>query len=326
LVTPDGRVGQGEASPLPRYSPDTLASAQAALERVDFGKLPDAERGETASTYLERLAETTSSLPASAAFAVETALLDLLGQERGTPIWALFDDAREDPVPLCAMIGGADEESVVSAALTAATRGTHTIKVKIAGPILGPQLHALARVREAIGERYLRLDANQTFTADTFATELERLRPLAPELIEEPAPLAALISRPAPPVPIALDESLQDPSALDRVAPHLRRLGCVAVVLKPMALGGFSVCMRLARRARTNGLDVTLSHLFDGPVALAAAAHLAVAVGSRARASGLSAHAGLEAWPRVSLPFLDSTMVLATSSAGLGLPPLKGPP
>ena len=325
LVTTDGRVGQGEASPLPRYSPDTLECAQRALWRTDFDALPEAEQGEAVAAYLERLSAATTSLPPSAAFALETAMLDLLGQQRATPIWALFEGARADPVPLCTLVGGADDAGVVSAAVSAASRGTHTIKAKIAGPALGRQLDTLARIREAIGARPLRLDANRTFTADTFATELERLRPLAPELVEEPAPPEVLLVQPAAPVPLALDESLQDSSVLDRLAPHLGPLGCVAFVLKPMALGGFSACLRLARRARQLGVEVTLSHLFDGPVALAAAAQLAIAVGSRKLASGLDAHGGLEAWPSIDLPFLDTTSVVATSIPGLGVSPLKEP-
>ncbi len=325
VMTSDGRVGQGEASPLPRYSPDTLESAVRALGELNLDDLPRADDGEAAPAYLERLSALTASLPPSAAFAVETALLDLLGQQRQMPIWALFDDARTEPVPLCVLAGGADDETVVSEARVAAARGAHTIKIKIAGPTLGSQLDTLARVRDAIGDRRLRLDANRTFTSDSCATELERLVPLHPELVEEPAPLDALSSRPASSVPLALDESLQDASTLGRVAPHLRRLGYVALVLKPMALGGFSSCVRLARLAGECGLDATLSHLFDGPVALAAAAHIALAVGSRTRASGLAAHGGLEAWPRTALPFLDSTTVVATSAPGLGVLPLKEP-
>ncbi|HVW26602.1 MAG TPA: enolase C-terminal domain-like protein [Polyangiaceae bacterium] len=325
LATRDGRVGQGEASPLPRYSPDTLEAAERALKRTDFEALPVAAPGEAGAPYLERLAAATTALPPSAAFAVETALLDLLGQERGVPIWALIDGAREVPVPLCALIGGADDARVVPAALAAAARGAHTIKTKIAGPALGPELDVLARVRDSIGERPLRLDANRTFTGDTVATELERLVPLNPELVEEPAPPDALLSLPASKIPLALDESLQDPAAFDRFEPHLERLRCVALVLKPMALGGFSACLRLSRRAQAADLDVTLSHLFDGPVALAAAAHLAIAAGSRTRASGLDAHGGLDAWPRVPLPFLDSTRILAASRPGLGLDLLEEP-
>ena len=319
LVARDGRVGQGEASPLPRYSRDTLESAERALSRTDFDSLPAAERGEPVTRYLGRLAKETASLPPSAAFAVETALLDLLGQERGAPLWSLFDARGSDPVPLGRFVGGADDASVVSAAAAAAREGTHTIKVKIAGPLLGPQLDALALVRDEIGDVRLRLDANQTFTTESVAGELERLRPLNPELVEEPAPLEAMISQPHVPVPWALDESLQDTSAFARVEPHLARLTCAAVVLKPMALGGFFACLELARRARAHALSVTLSHLFDGPVALAAAAHLAIALGSRSHASGLAVHGGLAAWPEIPLPFLDPTSIVATSRPGLGI-------
>ncbi len=57
--------------------------------------------------------------------------------------------------------------------------------------------------------------------------------------------------------------------------PDLLRRGSFRVlVLKPMALGGFAACLELARIAAAAGGAVLVSHLFDGPVGLAAAAHL----------------------------------------------------
>jgi o-succinylbenzoate synthase len=324
LVALDGRVGQGEASPLPGYSRDDIEAARSALGAVTFSALPELERGEEVRGYLARLRVATAEMPASARFAVETALLDLAGQERGVPLWALFDRGAGTPVPLSALAGGADADGV-TAASKAVERGVRTVKVKIAGPNLGRQVEALARIRTVIGDVALRLDANRTFAAHSVRDEFAALCEVRPELVEEPVPTEALAGLPALPVPLALDETLQDGAAFTRLEPHLSRLGCVALVLKPMALGGFAACLELAERARARGLDVTLSHLFDGPVGLAAAAHLALAVASRSRATGLAAHGGLEAWPAVPLPFLEETSVVATSSPGLGLEPLRMP-
>ena len=112
---------------------------------------------------------------------------------------------------------------------------------------------------------------------------------------------------------------------LVRLSPRLSSLGCIAVVLKPMALGGYQTCLRLAAEAKVLGLDVTVSHLFDGPVALAAAAHLALAVASRSRASGLDLHGALAAWPPVPVPLIGSTTVLAGDAPGLGLSAVPEP-
>lgn len=326
IRTPDGLVGLGESSPLPGYSPDTLEQARSALERIAWARVPESEHGEPAAAYLARVAGETSELPPSARFALETALLDVLGQRAARPIWALFEGAPAEPaaagtpVPLCSMIGGADDPGVVTRARDAAERGVHTVKLKIVGPSLEGQLETLSSVRAAIGDTPLRLDANQSLAAATASGELRRLVVLTPELVEEPVPLPALLVLEPPAVPLALDESLQDASAWSVLEPHLARLGCLALVLKPMALGGFSRCVALAAAARVHGLAVTVSHLFDGPVAHAASSHLALAFASRSRASGLDRHAGLGAWHDVSLPLLGTTTVVAGARPGLGLP------
>jgi L-alanine-DL-glutamate epimerase-like enolase superfamily enzyme len=165
----------------------------------------------------------------------------------------------------------------------------------------------------------LRLDANRTFSEGDWERELVQLTDVAPELVEEPAPLDGLLRDVPAPVPTALDEALQDPAAWPRLVPALSRLRCVAVVLKPTALGGFAACLGWAARAREQGLDVTVSHTFEGPVGLSAAAHLAVAIASRSRASGLSRHGGLAPWPKIPLPMLETAHIVAAESPGLGV-------
>ena len=137
---------------------------------------------------------------------------------------------------------------------------------------------------------------------------------------------AALGSLTHPPVPIALDESLAPAGAWERIEPALRTSNAVAVVLKPMLLGGIARTLDLAARARVAGLDVTVSHLFDGPVALAAASHLAIAVGSRARASGLAPHGGLAVWPAATLAALRGAELLPLTVPGIGLAWTAGDP
>ncbi len=326
LVTSDGRVGQGEASPLPRYSADGLDAARSSLEALEWNAIPQAESGESIRAYVARLGVLTAALPPSAAFAVETALLDLVGQERDCPLWALFGGSTPAPVPLSSLVGGADDDDAPNAAAKSVGRGIGTVKVKIAGPHLGRQLGTLARIREAIGDGKLRLDANGTFASSTAFAEIETLAGLDVEFVEEPMAIEALLELQTLPIPIALDESLQPSGMFERLEPFLTRLGCAALVLKPAALGGFSRCLELAERGRFRSVEPTVSHLFDGPVALAAASHLALAVASRSLASGLDWHGGLSAWPEVALPFLRPAEIVPPSSPGLGLAPLPGRP
>jgi L-alanine-DL-glutamate epimerase-like enolase superfamily enzyme len=95
-----------------------------------------------------------------------------------------------------------------------------------------------------------------------------------------------------------VDESLGGvaPEALSAL---LHAAGAHVIVLKPMAVGGFSACVRLADTARALGCDVVVTHLFDGPIALRAASVLAMLVHSPNLAAGLAPHAGLAIWPEV---------------------------
>ena len=89
------------------------------------------------------------------------------------------------------------------------------------------------------------------------------------------------------------------------------------MVLKPMILGGLSRWLELGRRAGALDLGVVVSHSFDGPVALAAAAALALALPTRI-AQGLAPHSGLAAWPPIPLPLTHAALQV-WSTPGLGL-------
>jgi L-alanine-DL-glutamate epimerase-like enolase superfamily enzyme len=95
------------------------------------------------------------------------------------------------------------------------------------------------------------------------------------------------------------------------------------VVLKPMALGGILRCLEIARLAHERRLDVVVSHLFDGPLALAAAAVLALTAGTPGVAMGLDRHAGLDAWGDPAPATIASGRLEGWSEFGLGLPRLR---
>ena len=87
-----GRVGWGEASPLPGYSPDTLDRARGVLRATDWGRLgAEVEAARTLVGALARIEAHVGSSP-SARFAAETAALDLLGQRRGVPLHSLLGE------------------------------------------------------------------------------------------------------------------------------------------------------------------------------------------------------------------------------------------
>lgn len=323
----EGHTAQGEATPLPGYSPDDLDGCRVALDTVDW----DEQSRVRGASLLEMLACASRSVPPelpAARFAIETALLDLAAQRARRPAWSLLRagvrrlESQPLPIPLCGLLArpAADEREVLDSATRLLGRGLTTLKLKLG---YDGDIELARALRARAGERVLlRFDANRGWPAAEVDERLRELSGVVPELVEEPT--AAFDDLGSSPVPLALDETLQSPGALDRLRQRFLPLRLDAVVLKPAALGGLVRCVELAARAQGLGLGVIVSHLFDGPVGLAAAGALALAVASPERASGLDRHAGLAAWPATPIPIIGETHVLPIDAAGLGLEPLQG--
>lgn len=333
-----GHQGLGEASPLPGYSPDDLAACEAELHAFEYSALdldltPQGPPGSLGT----RLAAVTSRVRAPAArFALETALLDVIARRARRPLWHVLQALHGQrastehaaDVALNAVCTASDAR-VLDEIAAARDRGIRCFKLKV-GRDFERELTVLEAVRARHGDEIsLRVDANQAWTLDESRAHLQRLAAVAPEYIEEPTaePLAHLPALAPLPVPVALDESLAQAFASEEflAAAHVTGLdallagGLVTVlVLKPMLLGGLVRVMALAARARAHGADIVISHLFDGPVALAACAHLAVALATP-RACGLDRHTGLQAWPEIDIPFVGQARIAVPHQAGLGI-------
>lgn len=290
----EGNLGLGEASPLPGFSSDSLASCRAALTGLDVREIEGCLSG--SASLLARLARARALLaPESpaAAFALETAILDLTcRRERRSPFELLGRPALPR-VELNAVLDGTLPDAR-ERALDLVRQGYTTLKLKF-GARWEPALDTLAHLTEHSGIR-LRADANRGLGAADLELALPRLAALGLELLEEPCVPELWPSIPELRPPLALDETLGSASGAALPA-LLRAAHADAIVLKPMALGGFSECMRLADTAHALGCAVVVTHLFDGPIALAAASVLACVVQSPRLAAGLAPHAGLAAWP-----------------------------
>ncbi len=323
LTDEAGRIGQGEASPLPGFSRDTLDQARGELLQVDWTALPELDPAEAACGQIEARLELTGVHAPAARFAVETALFDLAGQALAKPVSELLDgpipDSSRDawpPVALAALLTG----DVLTAAQERVDHGYRHFKLKV-GRSPPEDLALLASLRAQLGpDIALRADANGSFAPEAAPTWLRSAAALDLEFLEEPVPLGRLKPAEPSPVPLAIDESLRpgdETGLLSALATGAYRF----VVLKPSYHGGLVRCQRLARLARRHGAEPVVSHLFEGPVALAAAAELALAL-APCPAAGLAPHAGLDLWPNVGLAAFHQADLVRHHSPGLGLPPL----
>lgn len=314
LVDRDGLVGVGEASPLPGHSADNLDQCRAELGAIAWAEI--------APVTAARVGEVTAVLTCpSVRFALDTALLDLIGQKSGLSMATLLASSEREPVqrvPINALIS--DVGNAANRASDARARGIECIKVKVGRPgRFADELAALRAIRDACGDQLsIRLDANQSWSAVEAASHLARLADIGPEYIEEPTgDLVGLLALGKPPIPLALDESLargRGSVALD----GLMQSGVVrALVIKPMLMGGLFCSLDWAARARAYGAAFVVSHLLGGPIELTACIQLAVALGGK-DACGLDRHPGLTVWPEMAIPGLEAGYLTAVDKPGLG--------
>ena len=288
----EGRVGRGEASPLPGFSREDYACARGELEHLDWARAYEERHEVVSKAGWGRSGEgVIGRLCPSARFAAELAIEELLAQSFEAP-HPYLSPAAGPPMLTAPVVPVNDEAWFAAAAEEAVRDGARTIKMKV-GRNWPLESWALRHLRETFGPSLrIRLDANGALadSPQEVRRRLEDVARVGVEFIEEPCPLDALSGLDSP-VPIALDESLVAvgvegwPELLDR--PEVAYW-----VLKPMLLGGMGLVHELAGRARAAGRGVVISHLLDGPVAYRAYARLARHIGGPT-AMGLAPHPGL---------------------------------
>jgi L-alanine-DL-glutamate epimerase-like enolase superfamily enzyme len=321
-----GRIGVGEASPLPPFSGEDADGCARVLTRArdHLGPLDDdAPPAAQVTAALQPFGRALDAVPA-ARFALETALLDLIGQRRGVSIAAcLGGPSTYDRVPVNALLVAPPLDTLAERAAAVAARGFTTLKIKLRATDedgFARELAALHEVRARLPLPYeLRLDPNAAWAEDVARRHLEALAPIAPRFVEQPVAADRLHRLGACAVPWAADESLVHPELVERL---LTAPGCAAFILKPPVLGGLLRARDLALRAQERGIGVVVTHFFDGPHGMAAACELALSLPERPLACGLAPHEMLDAWRAdfggLDVPQLDQPGFIR-SSGGPGL-------
>jgi len=289
----DGRVGLGEATPLPGWT-ESLDACEAALAGWSNGEQTDLAGFATAP---------------AARHGLELAITDAEARTAGESLATfLADGSPADTVPVNATVGDGPPEATARATLEAVEDGYRAVKVKVGARDPESDVTRMHAAREAAGDEVeLRADANGAWDSQT----AERLLDVAAELdfayVEQPLAAddlsghAALRGRD---VGIALDESL----AVEGPERVLTAEAADVLVCKPMVLGGPRRTLDLARRASERGVDAVVTTTIDAVVARVGAVHVAAAlpdVGACGLATGSMLSADLAPDPA---PIEDGTI------------------
>lgn len=310
----DGTTGLGEASPLPGYSPDSIAEVCGELQRLADAPVIANPLAGPLDLLVDVFAECPLTQPSSR-FALETALLDWLGHTRGQSVHqVLGGDVERPSIPIADLVSEANPTSWPTCSEALVAEGATHLKFKV-GSDLDAEVGALQTVRRAHRTIPLRLDANRSIPLEALREHADSLEALELELFEEPVASEEWPAALDLPLPFALDESLRDVELSQRLLGSGR---IRAVVIKPMVLGGLRASFAAAERAAAHGAQYLVSHTFDGPIARAVTAELALALQTEL-AAGLGSHPALALWPPHHIAAIRGRQIAPHDAPGLGL-------
>ena len=314
MESESGRIGLGEATPLSELRGGV--TGQATLEALhaarDFGR-PSLDDEDAVGGWLSQF----DGLAKAARFGFETALLDLLAQSRSRSLAQQLSPSSASELYCTNLLGALADATLEARAQAAKERGYRALKLKLGPSDLEQASDLLWRLREVVGaDMRLRVDCNGALSADQFEALLPALLVAEIEFVEEPCALepgseARRRDWAGAGLRLFVDESLTLLGAVAMESPAVH-----GVVLKPSLLGGLLPARALARTARERGLEVVVSHAFEGPIALAAMRELACSLEPGDLPQGLDEHAGLASFTNAAPT--ASPVMRAFAGPGLG--------
>jgi muconate cycloisomerase len=189
---------------------------------------------------------------------LEMALWDIMGQAAGRPVYQLLGGAARQEVDYFGFVQGDEAEALAQHAQALANADYGVIYLKV-GRGEEADMRNTAAVREVIGNRRLRLDANGAWDVRTAIYMINKLARFEPEWIEQPTPplsLAALRQvKESVAIPIAADQSV---FTLWEVYEVCRQQAADVIVLSPHEVGGLLAFKKASAIAEAAAISICL--------------------------------------------------------------------
>lgn len=290
-----GHTGHGEIAPLPGLHQESLEAAlrQFRLVASDL-KLANLDEGFSKLTGRFDAWLTDFQLYPSVRVGVEMAVLNLLADAVGKPLYKLLACDALNAVSVNGLLAGSREEILKSAACLKA-EGYHTVKLKVGRLNFYEEIEIVRIVRDLLGKDIVfRLDTNRSWSFEQAVEFGLAVADCKIEYIEEPLESPSLLSlfTEKTGISIALDESLaQERNPFEVASPD----ALAALVLKPSVIGGLERTAKYAREALRYDVKPVVSSTFDSGLSLATFANLAASFGQKDIASGLDTYKFLQA-------------------------------
>jgi muconate cycloisomerase len=261
----DGLTGYGECMSAP--SADSLVAALREASTLIVGQDPGRISALMSRCYQKLyMAQGNCSAPRYGAIVLaglEMALWDLLGKATGRAVHQLLGGAVRERVDYFGFPQGETPRELAEDAARWAKAGCKVIYVKI-GRGDEMDLEIAARVREAIGNRRLRLDANESWDVLTARRMIRRLERFDVEFIEQPtrcdSPSALASVERHSRVALAADQRVFTPEDVFEVC---REDAADLIVLGLHETGGIGRFCQAAAVANAAGRNICLHGLYE---------------------------------------------------------------
>ncbi|MBU2031497.1 MAG: muconate/chloromuconate family cycloisomerase [Alphaproteobacteria bacterium] len=207
--------------------------------------------------------------------AIETALLDAQGKRLGLPVSELLGGRRRDRLPVAWTLASGDTDRDIAEAEEMLSRRRHRIfKLKIGAQSIRDDIAHVSAIKLALGDRAaIRVDVNMAWSEQDASFGMAALADAGCELVEQPVPSAAALSRLMRRFPLALmaDESLTGPESAFEIA---RVQGADVFAIKIEQNGGLFNAQRTAAIADAAGIGLYGGTMLEGAVGTIASAQL----------------------------------------------------
>lgn len=189
---------------------------------------------------------------------LEMAMWDAIGMAAGQPVYQLLGGAAHETIDYFGFPQGDRAEKLAVQAHALAEAGHAVIYMKV-GRGEETDLRNVAAVREAIGRRRLRLDANGAWSVPEAIHMIRRLAAFEPDWIEQPTapPSIAALRRVKESVNVAIAAD-QSVFTIDDVYEVCRQRAADAIVLSPHEAGGLLAFRLAAAAAEAGGVPICL--------------------------------------------------------------------
>lgn len=286
-LTAGGYTAWGEAAPLPGISTDSLEDVTLFLAR----------NGKKIRSFLTGRIEGVDSSPdeltdlPSLQFAIDTLMTDWISQSKKRPINRLLFNNTRRRFPVNATLPTGKNDLTIEQAHLLWDEGFRTFKLKV-GIRFDHEYELLRRLRQELPGATIRIDANQSWSAEEAETHLARLRDLKIEFCEEPVfnPGQATLRRVMQysGIPLALDESLNRCQTGESAGKWMETAPAEIAVIKPMVFGSFKKIFETYRVSVTHNYRVIFTASLETGIGRMMTAFFAAGLSSPDMANGLA--------------------------------------